>query len=68
MLQETEAISSSDKSSDCAPLIAARAVSRLYDGGAIAALTNVDLDIEAGAARNVGASGSGRAVCRTCAA
>jgi predicted ABC-type transport system involved in lysophospholipase L1 biosynthesis ATPase subunit len=61
MLQETEAISSSDKSSDCAPLIAARAVSRLYDGGAIAALTNVDLDIEAGdCVAIVGASGSGK--------
>ena len=48
MLQETEAISSSDKFSDCAPLIALRTVSRFYDDGAIAALTDVELEIQAG--------------------
>jgi predicted ABC-type transport system involved in lysophospholipase L1 biosynthesis ATPase subunit len=61
MLQETEAISSSDKLSDCAPLIALRTVSRLYDDGAIAALTNVELEIQAGdCVAIVGASGSGK--------
>jgi putative ABC transport system ATP-binding protein len=61
MLQEAKAISSPEKSLDCSPLIAVRGVSRLYDGGAIAALTNVDLDIEAGdCVAIVGASGSGK--------
>src|SRR6516162_4291759 len=61
MLQETEAISSSDKFSDCAPLIALRTVSRLYDDGAIAALTDVELEIQAGdCVAIVGASGSGK--------
>jgi len=61
MLQETEAIPSSDKLSDCAPLIALRTVSRLYDGGAIAALTDVELEIQAGdCVAIVGASGSGK--------
>jgi len=61
MLQETEAISSSDKFSDCAPLIALRTVSRLYDDGAVAALTDVELEIQAGdCVAIVGASGSGK--------
>jgi ABC-type lipoprotein export system ATPase subunit len=44
-----------------ATLIALRGVSRIHDGGAIAALRNVDLDIEAGdCIAIVGASGSGK--------
>jgi len=43
------------------PLIALRGVSRLHDGGAIAALTDIDLAIEAGdCVAVVGASGSGK--------
>src|SRR6266567_1710671 len=42
-------------------LIALRGVSRIHDGGAIAALRNVDLDIRAGdCIAIVGASGSGK--------
>src|SRR5271165_5975714 len=41
MLQQTDASASSDKFPDCEPLIALRTVSRLYDDGAIAALTDV---------------------------
>ena len=44
-----------------APLIALRGVSRIHDGGAIRALRNVDLEIEAGdCVAIVGASGSGK--------
>jgi putative ABC transport system ATP-binding protein len=50
-----------DPSAVSAPLIALHTVSRLFDGGAIAALTGVDLNIEAGdCVAIVGASGSGK--------
>jgi predicted ABC-type transport system involved in lysophospholipase L1 biosynthesis ATPase subunit len=53
--------SSSDEASDRRTLIALRGVSRLYDGGTITALKNVDLQIEAGDCMAiVGASGSGK--------
>jgi len=51
----------SEKSSGSGSLIALRRVSRIHDGGAIAALRNVDLDIRAGdCIAIVGASGSGK--------
>jgi putative ABC transport system ATP-binding protein len=44
-----------------APLMALRRVSRIHDGGAIAALKNVDLEIKSGdCVAIVGASGSGK--------
>jgi predicted ABC-type transport system involved in lysophospholipase L1 biosynthesis ATPase subunit len=53
--------SSPDKASDSRALIALRGVSRLYDGGTITALKNVNLQIEAGDCMAiVGASGSGK--------
>jgi putative ABC transport system ATP-binding protein len=48
-------------SSDSEPLIALRGVSRSYEGGAIAALRDIDLRIDAGdCLAVVGASGSGK--------
>jgi ABC-type lipoprotein export system ATPase subunit len=53
--------SSSDEASVSRTLIALRGVSRLYDGGTITALKNVDLQIEAGDCMAiVGASGTGK--------
>jgi putative ABC transport system ATP-binding protein len=61
MYRENKSNSSSDAALESAPLIALRNVSRLYDAGAIAAVTDLDLEISAGdCAAIVGASGSGK--------
>src|SRR5258708_4532487 len=48
MIQAIERGADSDKSSDTRSLISLRGISRVHDGGAIAALRNVDLQIAAG--------------------
>src|ERR1700682_6046854 len=61
MFQVAEDGAASSASADTAPLIALRGISRVMYGGAIAALKNVDLQIEAGdLVAIVGASGSGK--------
>jgi ABC-type lipoprotein export system ATPase subunit len=61
MYSENKTNSSSDAALESPPLIALRNVSRIYDAGAIAAVTNVDLEISTGdCVALVGASGSGK--------
>ncbi len=61
MYNENKSNSCSDKVLESPPLLALRNVSRLYDGGAIAAVTDVDLEIQASdCVAIVGASGSGK--------
>jgi predicted ABC-type transport system involved in lysophospholipase L1 biosynthesis ATPase subunit len=61
MIEAIDRGASSSRSSGARSLIALRGVSRIHDGGAIAALRNVDLQIKEGdCAAVVGASGSGK--------
>jgi predicted ABC-type transport system involved in lysophospholipase L1 biosynthesis ATPase subunit len=61
MYDENKSNSSSNKVLESPPLLALRNVSRLYDAGAIAAVTDVDLEIQASdCVAIVGASGSGK--------
>jgi ABC-type lipoprotein export system ATPase subunit len=61
MHRENKSNSCSEEALEVLPLIALRNVSRLYDAGAIAAVTDVDLEIRAkDCVAIVGASGSGK--------
>ena len=61
MYRENKSNSSSDAALESPPLIALRNVSRIYDAGAIADVTDVDVEIRPGdCVAIVGASGSGK--------